>query len=128
KDAVVAVAKPAEKPMAEKPTASATTSSAAGSAPGIEGTYDFKITAEGQGELPLTLIIKRDGDKLITEVPGGGDLLITAIEIKDGDCVSLSATYQGNGPIPLPGKRTSGEMGGKWEFGGFSGTWSAKKK
>jgi hypothetical protein len=117
KDAVVAAAAPAAKPAA-----------AAGAASAIEGTYDFKIIAEGQGELPLTLVIKSDGGKLVTENPSGGDLLVTGVEVKDGDNVALTATYQGNGPIPLNGKRTGNEMGGKWEFGGFSGTWSAKKK
>jgi hypothetical protein len=117
KDAMVADAKPAAAPAAS-----------AASAAGIEGTYDAKVVADGQGELPFTLVIKRDGDKLVTEVPGGGDLLITGIEVKEGDVVNLTATYQGNGPIPLPGKRTGSEMGGKWEFGGFSGSWSAKKK
>ena len=123
KDAVVAAAAPAEKPAAG-PAAPA----ASGAASAIEGTYDFKIIADGQGELPLTLVIKTDGGKLVTENPSGGDLLVTGIEVKDGDNVALTATYQGNGPIPLNGKRTGGEMGGKWEFGGFSGTWSAKKK
>ncbi|MGE0131963.1 MAG: hypothetical protein AB7U82_28090 [Blastocatellales bacterium] len=118
KDAVVAAAKPADKPAAP----------AADAAAGLEGTYDAKVIADGQGELPFTLVIKRDGDKLVTEVPSGGDLNITGIEVKDGDVVNLTATYQGNGPIPLPGKRTGNEIGGKWEFGGFSGTWSAKKK
>jgi hypothetical protein len=118
KDAVVAAAKPAET----KPAAGS------GAAAGIEGTYDFKIIADGQGELPLTLVIKNDGGKLVTENPSGGDLLVTGIEVKDGDNVALTATYQGNGPIPLNGKRAGSEMGGKWEFGGFSGTWSAKKK
>ncbi len=122
KDAVVAAAaKPADKPAAA-PAASAA------AAAGIEGTYDFKIVADGQGELPLTLIIKNDGGKLVTVVENAGDLNVVSIEVKDGDVVNLSATYQGNGPIPLPGKRAGNEMGGKWEFGGFSGTWSAKKK
>lgn len=107
------------------PAAAAGASSAWAS---LEGSYDFKIVADGQGELPLTLVIKKDGDKFVTEVPGGGDLLITGIDVKDPDAVTLSATYQGNGPIPLPGKRTGAEMGGKWEFGGFAGTWQAKKK
>jgi hypothetical protein len=117
KDAMVADAKPAAAPAVS-----------AAAAAGIEGTYDAKVIADGQGELPFTLVIKRDGDKLVTEVAGGGDLNITSIEIKEGDVVNLTATYQGNGPIPLPGKRTGNEMGGKWEFGGFSGSWSAKKK
>jgi hypothetical protein len=120
KDAVVAAAKPAEA----KPAAAG----AAPAAGSLEGTYDFKIIADGQGELPLTLVVKSDGGKLVTENPGGGDLLVTGIEVKDGDNVALTATYQGNGPIPLNGKRNGNEMGGKWEFAGFSGTWSAKKK
>lgn len=95
---------------------------------GLEGEYDAVVVADGQGELPFTLVIKRDGDKLVTEVPGGGDLNVVAIEAKDPDVVNLTATYQGNGPIPLNGKRTGEDMGGKWEAGGFSGTWSAKKK
>jgi hypothetical protein len=94
---------------------------------GLEGTYDAKVAAEGIGETPLTLVIKRDGDKLKTEVAGGGDLNIVEIKV-DGDNVTLVATYQGQGPIMLPGKRNGDEMGGKWEFGGVSGTWKAKKK
>lgn len=123
KDAVAATTKPMDKPM-DKPAAAA---GAAGMAD-LEGTYDAKVIAEGQGELPFTLVIKRSGDKLVTEVPSGGDMNVTGIEVKDGDVVNLTATYQGNGPIPLNGKRTGNEMGGKWEFGGFTGTWSAKKK
>jgi hypothetical protein len=121
KDVAAVAAKPAEK-SAAAPAASAA------AAAGLEGTYDAKVIADGQGELPFTLIIKRDGDKLVTAVENGGDLNVVSIEVKDPDVVNLTATYQGNGPIPLPGKRSGGEMGGKWEFGGFSGTWSAKKK
>lgn len=120
KDDAVATAKPAEKP-------SAAPASAAGSAAGIEGTYDAKVIADGQGELAFTLVIKRDGEKLVTEVPNAGDLNITGVEVKEGDAVTLTATFQGN-PFQLPGKRTGSEMGGKWEAGGFSGSWSAKKK
>jgi len=116
KDAAVAAAKPAAAPAAA-PAATA----------GLEGTYDAKVIADGQGELAFTLVIKRDGEKLVTEVPGAGDLNITGIEVKEGDAVTLSATFQSN-PFLLPGKRTGNEMGGKWEAGGFSGTWSAKKK
>ncbi len=95
---------------------------------GLEGTYDAKVIADGQGELPLTLVIKNDGGKLKTEVPSGGDLNIVDIKV-EGDTVTLVAQYQGQGPIMLPGKRAAdGSMGGKWEFGGFTGTWSAKKK
>jgi hypothetical protein len=119
KDAVATAAKPADKPSAAP--------AAAGSAAGIEGTYDAKVIADGQGELAFTLVIKRDGDKLVTEVPNAGDLNIVGVELKEGDAVTLSATFQGN-PFQLPGKRTGGEMAGKWEAGGFSGTWSAKKK
>jgi len=93
----------------------------------LEGTYEAKIVAEGQGELTFTLVIKRSGDKLATEVPNPGDLNIVGIEVKDGNSVTLSATFQGN-PFQLPGKRTGNEMGGKWSAGGFSGDWSAKKK
>lgn len=113
--------------MAAKPAATAAPA-AGGVEAGIEGSYDFKIVADGQGEFAMTLIIKRDGDKLVTAVENGGDLNVTGIEIKDPDTTNLTATYQGNGPIPLNGKRTGNNMGGKWEFGGFSGTWEAKKK
>jgi hypothetical protein len=106
----------------------ATASASAAAAKGIEGAYDAKVVADGQGELAFTLLIKREGDELVTEVEGGGDLNITGITVKDPDEVSLSATYQGNGPIPLNGKRTGDELGGKWAAGPFAGTWSAKKK
>ncbi len=100
----------------------------AGGAAGIEGSYDFKIVADGQGEFAMTLIIKSEGGKLVTSVENGGDLNVTSIEVKEGDVTNLTATYQGNGPIPLNGKRMGDNMGGKWEFSGFSGTWEAKKK
>jgi len=100
---------------------------AAVSAGALEGTYDAEVTAEGQGSLPFVLVIKKAGDKLVTEVPGAGDLNIVGIEV-EGDTVTLNATFQGN-PFPLKGKATTpGQMGGKWEAGGFNGTWSAKKK
>jgi hypothetical protein len=99
----------------------------AAAAASLEGTYDAKVAADGQGELPFTLVIKKDGDKYKVEVPGAGDFTVTDIKV-DGENVTLSGAYQGNGPIPLPGKIKPGEMGGKWEFSGFSGTWSAKKK
>jgi hypothetical protein len=114
KDVAAAAAKPAAPPSAEAMAA-------------LEGTYEATITAEGQGSFPFTLVIKRNGDKLVTEVPNAGDLNIVGIEVKEGDAVSLSATFQGN-PFQLPGKRTGNEMGGKWAAGGFSGDWSAKKK
>jgi len=125
-----AVKKSAEELKAgEKNVASAGSSSvSAAAAAGLEGSYDAKVIADGQGELPFTLLIKRDGDQLVTEVQGGGDLNITSITVKDPDEVTLTATYQGNGPIPLNGKRTGDELGGKWAAGPFSGTWSAKKK
>jgi hypothetical protein len=110
---------------AAKPAASAPASAEALAA--LEGTYDAKISADGQGELTFTLVIKRNGDKLVTEVPNPGDLNIVGIDVKEGDSVMLSATFQGN-PFQLPGKRTGSEMGGKWAAGGFSGDWSAKKK
>ena len=114
KDTTAAEAKPAAAPVSAEALAA------------FEGTYEAKITAEGQGTLDFTLVIKRSGDKLVTEVPNPGDLNIVGIEVK-ADSVTLSATFQGN-PFPLPGKRTGNEMGGKWSAGGFSGDWSAKKK
>jgi hypothetical protein len=93
----------------------------------LEGTYDAKISVEGQGALDFTLVIKRNGDKLVTEVPNPGDLNIVGIEALVDGAVTLSATFQGN-PFQLPGKRTGNEMGGKWAAGNFSGDWSAKKK
>lgn len=108
--------------MMAKPSAGGTT------AADIVGSYDFKIIADGQGEFAMTLIIKNDGGKLTTAVENGGDLNVTGVEVKEGDVTNFTATYQGNGPIPLNGKRMGDNMGGKWEFGGFSGTWEAKKK
>jgi hypothetical protein len=93
----------------------------------LEGTYDAKIGVEGQGELTFALVIKRKGDKLVTEVPNAGDLNIVGIELREDGTVMLSATYQGN-PFQLPGKRDGNDMGGKWAAGNFSGDWSAKKK
>ena len=115
KDATAAAAKPDAAPPSAEALAA------------FEGTYDATINAEGQGSLTFTLVIKRSGDKLVTEVPNPGDLNIVGIEVKGADSVTLSATFQGN-PFPLPGKRTGNEMGGKWSAGGFSGDWSAKKK
>jgi hypothetical protein len=93
----------------------------------FEGTYDAKVTVEGMGDAPFTLVIKLAGNKLVTEVPSGGDLNIVGIDVKETEEVTLSATYQGN-PFQLPGKRAGAEMGGKWTAGQYSGTWSAKKK
>lgn len=106
--------------------AQAPTSSAPSSSASIEGSYEAQVTADGQGTLPFTLIIKREGDKLVAEAKDSGPLAITGIQV-DGDKVTLSATFEGN-PFALPGKRTGNEMGGKWEAGGFTGNWSAKKK
>jgi len=92
----------------------------------IDGTYDAMISVEGQGGLPFTLIIKKDGEKLLTEVKDGGDINIVGVDLK-GDVVTLSATYQGN-PFALPGKRTGTDLAGKWEAGGYSGTWTAKNR
>src|SRR5215470_7790199 len=64
KDASAAAAKPASPPASAEALAA------------FEGTYDGTITAEGQGSLPFTLVIKRNGDKLVTEVPNAGDLNI----------------------------------------------------
>ncbi len=117
KETTTAVAEKISAPLPNTSTASLTA---------LEGTYDAQVTADGQGTLPFVLIIKRDGDKLITEVKDAGDLNIVGIKV-DGEAVTLSATFQGN-PFELPGKISSSEMGGKWEAGGFAGTWSAKKR
>lgn len=92
----------------------------------VEGTYDGEIIADGQTTLPFILIIKRDGEKLTTEAKNAGDINITSITL-DGESVKLAVTYQGN-PFELPGKLTAEGMGGKWAAGGYSGTWSAKKR
>jgi hypothetical protein len=95
--------------------------------PTLEGAYDLKVTTDAQTEFLLTLVIRKEGDKLKTEVPGGGDLKIADIKI-EGDKVTLVATYQGQGPILMPGSSAGDELSGRWEFGGFSGTWKATKK
>lgn len=99
---------------------------ASASASAVEGTYDAQIIADGQGTLSFTLVVKRSGDKLATEVRDGGDINIVGITL-NGEAVTLDATYQGN-PFSLPGKRAGQDMGGKWEAGGFTGTWAAKKR
>jgi len=110
---------------AAAPAAPATAPAAAS----LEGAWDVTVSADGQGEFKFPLNIKKNGDKLTPEVPGGGDLSIVEIETKDPDVVNLTATYQGQGPIPLVGKRISAdEAGGKWEAGGFSGTWKVIRK
>jgi hypothetical protein len=115
-----------ETKVASAPAASSGAASSAAEA-GLEGTYDLQVTADGQGTLPLVLIIKRDGGKLATAVENLGDINITGIEIKE-ETITLFASYQGNPPFPLTGKRSGTEMSGKWEAGGFTGTWSAKKR
>ena len=110
---------------AEAPAA-ASSAPAAGS---LEGTYQTTIVADGQGEFSFSMVIANQDGTLKTSVPEGGDLNIVEIEVKDPDVVNLTATYQGQGPIPLTGKRVgTDEMAGKWEAGGFSGTWKAVRK
>ncbi len=106
-------------PVAAAPVAAATLAL-------LEGTYDGEVTADGQGSMPFTLILKRSGDKLVPELQNAGDLGATAFEV-NGEKVTLGATFQGN-PFALPGKLTGTTMAGKWEAGGFTGSWSAKKK
>jgi hypothetical protein len=113
-----------QEAVAAAPATSATATAAP--AGEVEGTYDAEIVADGQGTLPFTLIVKRNGEKYETEVKDGGDINIVSIDLK-GEEVTLGASYQGN-PFPLPGKRAGKDMGGKWEAGGFTGTWSAKKR
>lgn len=97
--------------------------SAAGSP---EGSYDAELTVEGQGSLPFAFDVKKDGEKLMTENKSSGDLSVTGIQV-EGESVTLNMAYQGN-PFTVSGKRAGSEMSGKWEAGGFSGTWKAKKK
>ena len=114
---------------APAPAPAAAPAAAAGAAAGLEGSWEATIVADGQAEFKFALNIKRNGDKLVPEVPGGGDLSIVEIETKDPDVVNMTATYQGQGPIPLTGKRVSAdEAGGKWEAGGFSGSWKVSRK
>jgi len=115
---------------AAAPAAAAPAASSAGAAAGsLEGAWETTVTVDGQTEFKFALNIKKNGDKLVPEVPGGGDLNIVEIETKDPDVVNLTATYQGQGPIPLVGKRLSAdEAGGKWEAGGFSGSWKVSRK
>jgi hypothetical protein len=91
----------------------------------IEGNYEVKVIADGQGTLTVMVAIKRNGDKLVTEAKNVEALDITGIQI-DGENVTLAASFQGN-PFDLPGKIGAEGMGGKWAAGGFGGTWSARK-
>ncbi|MBI3651598.1 MAG: hypothetical protein HY231_11330 [Acidobacteria bacterium] len=95
----------------------------------IEGVYDAEITDPKEGTMRFVLIIKKDGDKLATEVKEvGGDEDFTILGIKlEGDAVTLLAAFQGF-PFEMNGKRSGAEMSGKWEADQDSGTWSAKKR
>ena len=107
----------------------ASPASGASVAAGLDGAWDVTVTVEGQTEFKFGLLIKKNGDKLVPEVTGGGDLGIVEIETRDPDVVNMTATYQGQGPIPLVGKRLSAdEAGGKWEAGGYSGSWKVTRK
>ncbi|MGA1367999.1 MAG: hypothetical protein ACO394_05725 [Blastocatellia bacterium] len=122
----LAIQEAAEAPATDAPAAAASSAPAAGS---LEGTYQTTIVADGQGEFSFSMVIANQDGTLKTSVPEGGDLNIVEIEVKDPDVVNLTATYQGQGPIPLTGKRVgTDEMAGKWEAGGFSGTWKAVRK
>jgi hypothetical protein len=111
--------------------AAATTTGATASTgvAGLDGNWDATISVEGQTEFKFGLVIKKSGDKLVPEVTGGGDLSIVEVETRDPDVVNMTATYQGQGPIPLMGKRINAdEAGGKWEAGGYSGSWKVTRK
>lgn len=75
---------------AAEPAASAPASAEAMA--GIEGTYDARISANGQGKLTFTVVIKCNGDRLVTEVPNPSDINIVGKEgIEDdgvADCLS----------------------------------------
>lgn len=98
----------------------------AGAAASLDGAYEGEIVADGQGALPIAFVVKKNGDMLTTENKGSGDISVMGIKVS-GDAVTLNMAYQGN-PFDISGKVTGTEMGGKWEAGGFSGTWKAKKK
>lgn len=98
----------------------------AGAAAALDGDYEGEVVADGQGTLPIAFVVKKDGDKLMTENKGAGDLTVNGLKVS-GDSVTLTLAYQGN-PFDVSGKLAGSEMGGKWEAGGFSGTWKAKKK
>lgn len=91
-----------------------------------EGTYDARIVAEGAATFDFVLTVAREGTALKPRVQNGGEIDITAIAV-DGEKVTLTATYQGD-PFTLPGTFTETGMGGKWEAGGYHGTWSAKRR
>ncbi|MBA3715412.1 MAG: hypothetical protein H0W76_23650 [Pyrinomonadaceae bacterium] len=84
------------------------------------------MVVDNTGTIPFTMTVKRDGDKLSTEVKDGVDLNITGITV-NGDSVTLDASHQDR-PFELPGKVTDTGMRGKWEAGGYSGTWTAKRR
>ncbi len=110
-------------------TTGATASAGVAGLAGLDGNWDVTLSVEGQTEFKFGLVIKKDGDKLVPEVTGGGDLSIVEIETRDPDVVNMTATYQGQGPIPLMGKRLNAdEAGGKWEAGGYSGSWKVTRK
>ena len=114
--------------VAAAPAATAGAAASAGLA-GLDGNWDATISVEGQTEFKFGLVIKKNGDKLVPEVTGGGDLSIVEVETRDPDVVNMTATYQGQGPIPLVGKRINAdEAGGKWEAGGYSGSWKVTRK
>ncbi|MEP7270192.1 MAG: hypothetical protein ABI882_01750 [Acidobacteriota bacterium] len=119
KEAVVAKTASVGTPAMAGPTSAASLAL-------LEGTYDAEVTADGQGSLPFTLVLTLTGGKLVPEVKNAEALGATAFEV-NGENVNLSATFQGN-PFSLPGKITGNSMGGKWEAGGLTGSWSAKKK
>jgi hypothetical protein len=78
--------------------------------------------SDGQGEFKFALNIKRDGEKLIPEVPGGGDLSIVEIETKDPDVVNHDGDLSGAGTDSTHWKadqRRRGwrQMGSRWILG-----------
>lgn len=116
----------ARKEAAKTASVGAPTAVPAAALDALAGTYDAEVTADGQGSLPFTLVLTKTGDKLVPEIKNADALGATSFEVS-ADGVKLNATFQGN-PFSLPGKVTGTSMGGKWEAGGLTGSWTAKKK
>jgi len=90
----------------------------------LEGIYDVAVAAKGEeGALPLTLTIKRVGEKLTAESKGSEYITITGIKV-DGANVTLSAAFQGF-PFDMLGTLKEEGMSGTWKGGASEGTWKA---
>ena len=95
----------------------------------ISGEWDAFLTLSGSGgEIPLTLKLKLDRDKVTgafeSDHLGSGD-------VKDGSWAAnkLNLSFEmSHGLIKLTGELKQGELAGKFDAGHMEGTWQAKKK